>query len=312
MRPIELAAVGPRSSASTRSSCSATATPGWPRRRRTSTRTRSTWPTSTRRPAGWSPTSAAPGPRSSLTYGDDQRGYPHPDHLRVHDISLLAFDRAGDPDWYPELGEPFQPSKLYYSTWSRARMVAIHERLLASATGSRRSTRSGSSGRTRTTASRPGSTSATSSAPAPRRCGPTPPRSTRREGWWFALADAELNALYPWEDWILARSLVGPIPEGPTEDDLFAGVREQVRRAADDAPSSTASSSARRTSASRVPTTPSSSSRRRSTSCRPTDFDPTVAFMRGKLKSVGPTGPLFDLLRSGEAAAQLSSLAARP
>ena len=41
-------------------------------------------------------------------------------------------------------------------------------------------------------------------------------------------------------------------------------------------------------------------------------FDPAVAFMRGKLKSVGPTGPLFDLFRSGEAAAQLSSLAARP
>jgi putative sterol carrier protein len=42
------------------------------------------------------------------------------------------------------------------------------------------------------------------------------------------------------------------------------------------------------------------------------DFDPAVAFMRGKLKSAGPTGPLFDVLRSGEAKAQLSALAARP
>ena len=42
------------------------------------------------------------------------------------------------------------------------------------------------------------------------------------------------------------------------------------------------------------------------------DFDPAVAFMRGKLKSVGPTGPLFELFRSGAAAAQLSALAARP
>ena len=32
-----------------------------------------------------------------VTYNDDQKGYPHPDHLRVHDISVLAFDRAGDP-----------------------------------------------------------------------------------------------------------------------------------------------------------------------------------------------------------------------
>ncbi len=41
-------------------------------------------------------------------------------------------------------------------------------------------------------------------------------------------------------------------------------------------------------------------------------WDPAVAFMRGKLKSTGPTGPLFELLRSGEAATRLSALAARP
>jgi hypothetical protein len=41
-------------------------------------------------------------------------------------------------------------------------------------------------------------------------------------------------------------------------------------------------------------------------------FDPAVAFMRGKLKSVGPTGPLFDLFRSGEAAERLTELAGRP
>ena len=70
-------------------------------------------------------------PQVILTYGDDQRVYPHPDHLRVHDISVLAFERAGDPDWYPELGDPFQPSKLYYSAWSRGRMLAMHEALLA-------------------------------------------------------------------------------------------------------------------------------------------------------------------------------------
>ena len=69
-------------------------------------------------------------PQVVITYNDDQQGYPHPDHLKVHDISVLAFDRAGDPDWYPEAGEPYQPLKLYYSTWSRARMRAIHDTLL--------------------------------------------------------------------------------------------------------------------------------------------------------------------------------------
>lgn len=41
-------------------------------------------------------------------------------------------------------------------------------------------------------------------------------------------------------------------------------------------------------------------------------FDPTVAYMQGKLKSSGSTGALLELLRSGEAAAALSRLASRP
>jgi hypothetical protein len=41
-------------------------------------------------------------------------------------------------------------------------------------------------------------------------------------------------------------------------------------------------------------------------------FDATVAFMQGRLKTAGPTGPLFDLLRSGEARSALTTLAGRP
>jgi hypothetical protein len=45
---------------------------------------------------------------------------------------------------------------------------------------------------------------------------------------WFGLSDAELAEVYPWEDWILAKSRVGPIPSSergdPLEDDLFAGI----------------------------------------------------------------------------------------
>ncbi|CAN5708536.1 hypothetical protein BH18ACT2_BH18ACT2_09680 [soil metagenome] len=41
-------------------------------------------------------------------------------------------------------------------------------------------------------------------------------------------------------------------------------------------------------------------------------FDPTVAFMQGRLKSTGSTGALFRLLRSGEVAGALSALASRP
>ncbi len=38
-------------------------------------------------------------------------------------------------------------------------------------------------------------------------------------------------------------------------------------------------------------------------------FDPTVAYMQGRLKSTGSTGALFVLLRSGAAADALSRLA---
>lgn len=39
-------------------------------------------------------------------------------------------------------------------------------------------------------------------------------------------------------------------------------------------------------------------------------LDPSLAFMLGKLKSTGPTGPLFDDLSSGEAARRIAALAA--
>ena len=166
-------------------------------------------------------------PQVLITYGDDQRGYPHPDHLKVHDISLLAFDRAGDPDWYPELGEPFQPSKLYYSAWSRARMLTIHEKMLQRDGKSpfdekwferpdndHRITTKVDTGEYQFARSESLRAHATQVDPA--------------ESWWFGLDDAELAEVYPWEDWILARSLVGPIPTDDSERDLFEGVRSSV------------------------------------------------------------------------------------
>ena len=39
---------------------------------------------------------------------------------------------------------------------------------------------------------------------------------------------------------------------------------------------------------------------------------PAVAFMQGKLKNTGPTGPLLQALRDGSAATAISRLASRP
>jgi len=67
-------------------------------------------------------------PQVMVIYGDDQRGYPHPDHLRVHDAGLAAFRAAGDPDRFPGAGPAHQPAKLYYTVQSASRFRAIHEK----------------------------------------------------------------------------------------------------------------------------------------------------------------------------------------
>src|SRR3712207_6507195 len=70
-------------------------------------------------------------PQVITTY-DERGGYPHPDHIKTHEVSVHAFEAAGDPDRYPELGEPWQPSKLYYHmSFTLPRTKALHEAILA-------------------------------------------------------------------------------------------------------------------------------------------------------------------------------------
>ncbi|ORI17773.1 mycothiol conjugate amidase Mca [Rhodococcus sp. 1163] len=53
-------------------------------------------------------------PHVMTTY-DEKGGYPHPDHIRCHEVSVAAFEAAGDPTKFPDAGEPWTPLKLYYS-----------------------------------------------------------------------------------------------------------------------------------------------------------------------------------------------------
>lgn len=53
-----------------------------------------------------------------LTF-DPIGGYRHPDHIAIHDATVFAFEHANDPDFAPETGAPYQPSKLYFHTISR-------------------------------------------------------------------------------------------------------------------------------------------------------------------------------------------------
>jgi mycothiol S-conjugate amidase len=70
-------------------------------------------------------------PHVLVTY-DENGGYPHPDHIRSHDISVLAFEAAADPARYPGTGEPWQISKLYYDRILNGdRVSAVYEAMAA-------------------------------------------------------------------------------------------------------------------------------------------------------------------------------------
>jgi LmbE family N-acetylglucosaminyl deacetylase len=56
-------------------------------------------------------------------------GYGHPDHLMAHRVTGLAFLRAGDGEWYPEAGTPWQPSRLFYVAIVRDQFIAIRNNL---------------------------------------------------------------------------------------------------------------------------------------------------------------------------------------
>ena len=163
-------------------------------------------------------------PHVILTYGDDQEGYPHPDHLRVHDISVPAFHRAGDPDAHPGTGEPWQPLKLYYSTWSRARIEAMHAKFgelgLESPFEDRWFERPSHDDRLTTHIEVGDFYDARVRA---LRAHATQIDPTSR--FWFGLPEDVAATVHPWEDYILAESLV---PSDLPEDDLFAGIRERV------------------------------------------------------------------------------------
>jgi mycothiol conjugate amidase Mca len=68
-----------------------------------------------------------------MTTYNNYGGYGHPDHIRAHEVTVRAFDRAGDPAWYPEQLEaglePWAPLKLYEQAIPTSLREAITARL---------------------------------------------------------------------------------------------------------------------------------------------------------------------------------------
>ena len=65
-------------------------------------------------------------PQVILGY-DSHEYYPHPDHLRVHELATKAFAAAADIDAFPVAGPPWQAQRLYAPIFSRQRLVALDE-----------------------------------------------------------------------------------------------------------------------------------------------------------------------------------------
>ena len=142
-------------------------------------------------------------PHVMTTY-DENGGYPHPDHIMCHDVSMAAFAAAGDPEAFPHAGQPWQPLKIYYNqTFSRARIEAFHEDW--------------------SRVDRPVMTRVECSAWFEQRDAALLAHATQvdPDGTWFRVSREVQAQVWPTEDFEAAVSYV-PILEG--ESDLFAGL----------------------------------------------------------------------------------------
>jgi mycothiol S-conjugate amidase len=166
-------------------------------------------------------------PHVIVTY-DENGGYPHPDHIRCHEVSIAAFDAAGDPERYPGLGEPWQPLKLYYSHgFSRAKLMAFHEALIAVGQESPYAEWLAGWDTDKPDVIERVTTRVECADYFPVRDEALKAHATQidPESRWFAVPLEMQRSVWPTEEYELARSLVdSTVPE----DDLFAGVRERV------------------------------------------------------------------------------------
>ena len=160
-------------------------------------------------------------PQVVVTYPDEQQGYPHPDHLRVHDITHPAVERAAAPAWRPDLGDPWQVAKVYYSVWSKRRAELTHAKYLELELESPYSPewfdRPWQDHRITTMIDIEGYAHVRFDALLAHATQIDP-----ESPFWFGLPRDVAASIHPYDDYILAESTVdAPNPE----DDLFAGLR---------------------------------------------------------------------------------------
>jgi mycothiol S-conjugate amidase len=169
-------------------------------------------------------------PHVVTTY-DEKGGYPHPDHIRCHEISVAAFEAAGDPKRFPDSGEPWQPLKLYYHHgWSYAKLKAINDAMLEHGLESPYAERLEKWERDESWEKR-----LTTRVPCADYFGVRDQALLAHatqidpDGAWFAIPHAVQAQVWPTEDFEL---VVSHVETSLPEDDLFAGVRVAVAESA--------------------------------------------------------------------------------
>ncbi|WP_106267701.1 MULTISPECIES: mycothiol conjugate amidase Mca [Isoptericola] len=166
-------------------------------------------------------------PHVMTTY-DPTGGYPHPDHIRCHEVAFEAYHAAGDAGRYAVDGgaEPWAPRKLYYNHgFSMERIRAAHEAM----TGAGLESPFGDWIESRTAREIPErevTTRIDVSDHFAQRDAALVAHASQidPDGFFFAVPrDLEVD-VWPTEEFELADSRV---PVETPEDDLFAGVREE-------------------------------------------------------------------------------------
>lgn len=153
-------------------------------------------------------------PHVVTTY-DEHGGYPHPDHVRTHEVTMAAVAQAA-PQW--------QVSKVYYhQTFHREKVLALHD--AAEANGYT----SPYADWIEDILKRPNNTErVTTRVPCADyfevRDAALKAHATQidPEGHWFALPTEVARRVWPTEDYELALSV---LPFDGPEDDLFHGLR---------------------------------------------------------------------------------------
>ncbi|WP_199034797.1 mycothiol conjugate amidase Mca [Glycomyces salinus] len=163
-------------------------------------------------------------PHVVTTY-DEEGGYPHPDHVKTHEVSVAAFRAAGDPQAHPDRGEPWQPLKLYYShSFGKARIESLHHAMLDAGLESPYADwLSGDRDWARDKSERV-TTRVECADCFDLRDEALKAHATQvdPDGFWFAIPREIQQAAWPTEDFELVES---HLPTRLPEDDLFAGLR---------------------------------------------------------------------------------------